>query len=266
MEFIITCGTSQTGNFEHLKPENRCYLDLHGSGYKLLKGDFLQAEKNDQLARLYQEKAASLTDIFAQKILDFVNSENPIECIAEDFNPLGAELSTLYLFFHEKKLLPASGHIFHILMSDSYLGWFNAIILKKVIEGTGWGRVVGPYLVANLKSKPDNRKPDPLLSLSLRLKEILKEKREMPPTIVMSGGFKSVIPCLTMYSAIFALPLIYLFETSGQIKEITPVQKVNKSQESKKLWGGLSDIDIARNIPWLQEALDFRTSSSFTWL
>lgn len=270
MEFIITCGTSQTENIEAQPSNNYLPLDLQAVGYVGLKNFFVQ-DPVDWVDEEFTKSARASAKAIADVIQRFCGQNNSLEFIGKESNPLGAELSTLVKFFHDNRTALTS-HTFYLLRSDTYKGWFNALVLQKVIESSGWGIVVGPYLVEHLRERlPEGG--DPLLSLSNRMREILRlikanqPEQSQPPVIIMSGSFKSVIPCLTVYSLIFALPLIYLFEKSAKIQDLKPVQEIANRSQHNALWQQMSNLNIAQNMVWFQDALDFRTSAvRLPWL
>jgi len=261
MEFIITCGTSQIEKVE----KNNFPLDLRKSGYENVKNNFFEMDISSNYDDAFNEAAQSPVDIISRQLVIILSDSclSLRERIKNDINPLGAELSTFYLYLIEKELVGAGTHIFHILSSDTYAGLFNCLILKNVIKNMGWGSA-DIQIVKNLKRKPASCEGmHPLSSLSNKLTEILKNRQERYPKIIMSGGFKSVIPCLTAYSIIYALPLIYLFEDSPLVQELSPVQEISEETENRKLWERMRKSRAASNMLWYQQALDYRTSDEY---
>jgi hypothetical protein len=274
MDFIVTCGTSQTGKFEASEVLTQLKLDLKRIGYSDLLGSYLNNKDHNADDENFEKDANGPIRNITDMIVKFMDTHKDNIPIGLDTNPLGAELSTIHKYLADHQLMDGnkSDHYFHILRSDTYRGWFNSMILKETISGMKWGNLIGPYLVNNLREKPDEARPSPIISLSSRLTDIINIAYgrtgtfKPAPIIIMTGSFKSLIPCLTMYSLIFSLPLVYLFEESDQLVETIPAQETRNAKKSKEIWSELSKLEIAKNIPWLQNALDLRKDKLFDWV
>lgn len=267
MEFIITCGTSQ---FEGIYKNNQLQQTLHinQTDFGALHSYFDCDDPNmrDQFISDAEPKSQALADAIIRWYRD--NAPNQFSFVGKKkTNPMGAELSTLLAFFTRKNINPKSTSEFHILRSNTYKGWFCALVLKKIIEGLEWGVCGEAFLVDGLRECPD-RNDIPLQSLALRLIEIIKlhDHHRIAPILIGSGGFKSVIPVLTIFSTLYALPLYYLFEDSNLLQELSPTINHENQGELQTVWKKLSKSNYVRNTNWFNTLLDLRKEINLPWV
>ncbi|WP_322508991.1 hypothetical protein [Anaerolinea sp.] len=269
MNIIVTCGTSQTEKFGNPKLLQLLNLNLSASGYTSLESYFGQDPdpiRNGRFEREFREVANNVAEI----IKEFIEKSQSIEYIGKKNNPLGAEISTLLVYFKQNQ--NQNNHTFYILRSDTYSGWFNAEVLGLVLQNLGWASQVELVPIENLREQPTATGTDPLINLGRELKEILtritESQTKEPPLMVISGGFKSILPCLTVYSMIFAVKMVYLFEQSSHLVEINTISEIRDEKRLRKLWKDMADLKIAASVDWFKDALSLRTSEniSLPWL
>jgi len=277
MDFVLTCGTSQTEKLSKFK--NVLGLDLESIGYPELQNHF-SSEPDPSLDEGFLNDSETPIEEISKSIKNYINNPENKQTIIdlekpEENNPLGAELSTLYHYFLENDISPEN-HRFHILRSDTYEGWFNALVLSKVIIKTEWGTVgnnTEPHNVVGLRENP-NQTEKPLLNLVCVLNTILyilieKDKKQVPvqvPVLVMSGGFKSTIPCLTVYSLVFALQLVYLFEKSAKLNYLQPVVNLENIEKYQIFWKQLLEMKTVNHMEWFHEILKFKDQVAIPWI
>jgi putative CRISPR-associated protein (TIGR02619 family) len=140
-------------------------------------------------------------------------------------NPFGAEISTLAKMEEANEWSPAEDTI-TLLYSDTEAGAFCAAVVRYLLEEK-WGvpkANIEAKRVVGLKEEPENA-----IIAEKNFSEAVKEAMKEGHTnvIVMTGGFKSVVPCLTIYALLFGIEMFYLFERSDQLQRIhLPVEKV----------------------------------------
>jgi hypothetical protein len=138
---------------------------------------------------------------------------------------------------------------------------FAAGIIKEVISLQGWGEAdIIP--VCGLCEQPTNID----IALQHFAEEILKVlsntgaengRPDKPVLFVISGGFKSAIPCMTVSSLAFCIPMIYLFENSNELQILATYPAMSKLKNWISAWEKISDLN-PRSVPWFTALLDFR--------
>lgn len=260
MNIIVPCGTSQTDKFIDGVLLANLGIDLKQVGYTQL-GSYFQSDPDPISDGQFPVDMAPAAEGIAKHIANFIknNAQHLQQIIGTDHNPLGAELSTLLVYFAYN--INQHDHTFHILRSDTYLGWFNAEVLRQVLVRLGWANenTVQLHMISNLREQPDPLSTDPLFVLGRTLKNILLEliaaKIPDQPLMVVSGGFKSILPCLTVYSILFALKMVYLFEKSSSLVEISTITEIINEEKFRNLWKKMADLGIADSVAWFKEAL-----------
>lgn len=274
MIIIVTCGTSQTEKFGNPKLLELLTLNLSASGYTNLESYFGQdpnpKDPKPKSESTFKQEISWTVGIIAEKITEFIKKSQSKEYIGTENNPLGAEISTLLVYFKQNQ--NQDKHTFYILRSDTYLGWFNAEVLGLVLQKLGWASQVKVVCIENLREQPTDWTADPLINLGRELQNILtqitKTQTKEPPLMVISGGFKSILPCLTVYSIMFAVKMVYLFEQSSHLVEINTISEIKDEERLRKLWEEMGKLEIAASVDWFKEALSLRISKdiSFPWL
>jgi hypothetical protein len=130
-----------------------------------------------------------------------------------------------------------------LLASQTGSGMFAALILKLVLVEL-WGMPetsIKLQMIYGLKDRPEH--VDTVMEeLAKCIKDNLihtDRKNVKTPSahniLVMSGGFKSVIPCLTVFSMIYGLEMVYMFEFSRHLQSLHPVYNY-EDPDSLKVW------------------------------
>lgn len=249
INYIITCGTSQL-DYEKLK-----FL-------KIFTGEDKYKKFNNWHV-LGPEYAKGLDDDDVNNLIEGIST-----LLAESFyttpDALGAELSTI------KLRRPASDQrdteYYRILSSDTKKGQLSAVILKKTLDKLGMqgddiARITG------LKDKPQNEgmAKTALNNLISGLFNALRTDAQN--VFVISGGFKSVIPCITLFASLFGLEMVYLFEDSNLLQTF-PATKYLHDPIKRQDWINYWDKTLYQNnLPrdsWLYSL--FNTGKAVTQL
>jgi putative CRISPR-associated protein (TIGR02619 family) len=248
-KFIVTCGTSQL---------DRMTIDNLGEGVLAKFGirgldDLLDNPDSSEVPKTFYEWVEEVVipaseKIWAddlKKLTDLIGTRN---------NPLGAELSTMHKLMVRDdgvKWAPTEDELI-VISSDTARGKSAAALVKALFAAiyhvpAGKIEIV---VVQGLNENPRKGEIDRALdnfanvlldSMNLSCNSELQlghNKDSEHYAIVMSGGFKSVIPCLTLASYFFGIELVYLFETSAELQTLQP--NIDLSSDKKiKFWQGV---------------------------
>lgn len=163
---------------------------------------------------------------------------------------LGAELTTLLGWeqqLHNENALhanlypPLTRAQATILYSHSWSGLLAAIVLKKILKlrwemDTPEDRFL---MIDGMCQRPKN--PNAAMeNLATAIANTLVGYEENDPeewenTFIMTSGFKSVIPCMTIFSLLYGVEMIYTFEESDAIQRLHPRHDLNQPK-SRAFW------------------------------
>jgi len=288
-QIILTCGTSQLREDKLTGKQTSLSLKLDEIGYKDLR---LSPYNNEDINLTLDWLTCSIRLKPLEQIsnkLEQIITNGGIQLIGKgEDNPIGAELSTLMILFDKAQEIQALEHnyvenyftrfmgdphlqpndnTFHLICSHTQRGLFAAGIIQKVVTDLGWGSAE-INMVNGLCEDPK----DPNLALQhlaeaiiniLNNSDLAEGKLDMPTLFAITGGFKSSIPCMTLSSLIFNIPMIYLFEDSKQLQILSPFSPEIKDKKSHRhpvdYWQNISELKIYADIPWFKALLDFRT-------
>lgn len=253
INFIITCGTSQ---IERKKLEA---VGLSDSEVDRLITDL---EKCRPVAMLDQEFEHPLNLI----VDSLLRKEQLLQItIGTDDNPFGAEFSTLYMIMDPDH---AGGRrIFSILSSETGKGVFCARILQSLLIRR---YEIDPGDINILKVpglKEDPQDQDEIESLMHNLLDKISDSlvnnsgRMADNVIVMTGGFKSVIPCLTLVATLFGLEMVYLFEHSRHIQKLMPMINLKEKNIRQKWinnWNDVMRSGQVNEMSWMYQLIKIR--------
>lgn len=163
-------------------------------------------------------------------------------------NPLGAEIATLEMMQREKTFTPKEDTI-GILYSETVNGAFCAAVLRKLLLSESIFGVsdlkINLVLIREMKEKSsDADKAEENLC-----KQILAHLKEgQNNSLVITGGFKSVIPFYTTIALYYGIPMYYLFEDSPHLRCLKPpaeIVQANQASEGffKSLWSRTSSTE-----------------------
>jgi hypothetical protein len=213
--FLITCGTSQLAEEK--------FQDYPYSKDEL--GKFLrQAEKSGDPKEFFNKSRG----LYIKIVEYLVSKKDELEGPSVTDKPFGGEISTL------AELDKLDGwenwskkeDNYHILSSDTRSGYFCAQVLRRLLidprfYGIPENNVPEPLIVSCLKEKSNTEAEanEGMKEFALRVGECLVhtslgKKQDIRNVAIVTGGFKSVIPCLTLYSLYFGIEMIYLYERS----------------------------------------------------
>jgi len=139
-----------------------------------------------------------------------------------------------------------------LLASETRLGLFAAMVVRNVIL-KGWlapAENVEVLCVPRLKEKPENA-DQALANLADLVAQNLRESTADDPwrnILVMSGGFKSAAPCLTIFSLLYGIELVYIFERCNELQSLHPRLDLNTKKLRnfwKKTWTDMYKNGIA---------------------
>jgi putative CRISPR-associated protein (TIGR02619 family) len=247
INYIITCGTSQ------LDPKK--YTDFPGH-------PFAVQETRDSYINWHNPNLrAFVPDGWDdQKIEDW--KLKTIKRLVEDFkqpglsNVLGAELSTIKL---RKEKHPSDMEYFHIIASETTDGKLAAEILCRTLLNLGMcgKKTIKPVKYLRDKLEDPGMASTGLNNLITHLFDALRTDAQN--VFVISGGFKSVIPCITLLATMFGLEMIYLFEDSNLLQTY-PATEYLHDLTNRRNW--ITDWDTkiyGKNIelaPWMRKLFD----------
>lgn len=221
--FIITCGSSQLDKAPLLG-----FSDLYNSNTS-------ETKILENYNKILDKAIPNLKKLWKNRE---VLRKNP------DKNPFGGEISTLLALQDNYKLANQWGKddTFVLLTSNSVKGRLAADIISQVlIDEELWGvsthniiqNETGKFwfTIEELKDKASETDMDHALMKLVDLvcehaappiKNPKKWKQIKENHLVMTGGYKSIIPCLTVLSLQYGFKLVYLFEHSSYLQFLQP--------------------------------------------
>jgi hypothetical protein len=264
---IVTCGTSQIQLNKFPESSLKTKLDRF-TATKLNSPDIVLPDES------YLEDGEIVA--FVEEVADFISLqwEKRSSLIGARGNIFGAEISTLVameLQAGSYQWDPATDEII-LIASQSKSGLFSAGIISKIVE-KGWK--ISPSRI-RIKMVPglnyDATDPDvAMYQFAVIIGESLREshpKEEIKNIFVGSGGFKSSLPLLTIYSFLFGIKLVYTFEYSSKLQSLNP--RVDMEEESARLFWQSTWQKLKRQkwmgdentSAYLQYILDYRINVS----
>lgn len=244
LNILITTGTSQLDDDK---------LDLMGISPVTREGffrDLLMRDRGLESPPPRYLRDVEQNEYFAglvERLVDQIggmNEEDIINLIGGEMNPLGAEISTLIRLKmrggdNRSAWIPERDNLV-ILASETYRGEFSARILKNVIHEV-WS-VPDTHVKIKVIHELRDRNPNPESATTNLARAISDELRPVSGSydwhnmIVVTGGYKSIIPCATIFSFLFGVELVYLFEYSSKLQGLHPWLELDH-EENKRDWG-----------------------------
>ncbi|MBD3181416.1 hypothetical protein GF312_03930 [Candidatus Poribacteria bacterium] len=167
------------------------------------------------IKKKYGEHCTTLVDILSGLTKHFSN-------IGTDQNPFGAEISTLQKMKEEQAFDPEKDTV-KLLYSGTRKGAFSAAILHNLLINVyelDSDRISG-CCITELREDPadDNAAKE----AEKKTQDHLLAARDdnFKNIYVMTGGFKSIIPTLTVCAITQGSPVFYLFERSKHLMRFT---------------------------------------------
>lgn len=239
---IITCGTSQIQKYKFSnavvddKPALMAYLES------------ITSQKWDETvcdeSFLQTDEVITWVEKITQPCLR--NWEQRADWVGVKTNILGAEISTLVAMEKEggDYAWDPETDYFHLIASQSKSGLFAARVAAGIIE-KGWkidpGRI-GIRIVEGFNQNSTD--PDQAMyNLAAVIKGVLKENEkddQWQNIFVGSGGFKTSLPLLTVYSFLFGITLVNTYEFSDKLQRLSPRVDMDNAA-SRKFWNDIWD-------------------------
>lgn len=250
INYIITCGTSQ------LDPNK--YTNIPGHPFAQEKTRKSYINWHDPNQRRLMPGGWTDNQIEDEKV-------KTIDRLVEDFkqpglsNVLGAELSTIKLRRNEHPLNPGEIEYFHIIASETTEGKLAAEILDRTLKKLGMHgeEKITPVTYLRDKLEDSDLARAGLDNLITRLFKALRTDAQN--IFVISGGFKSVIPCITLFATMFGLEMVYLFEDSNLLQTYPATNYLHNPANRKKWIADWNDNVYGKNVelaPWLNTLFD----------
>lgn len=204
-------------------------------------------------------------------------------------NPFGAEQTTLYSLRNLsgfENWNPADDE-YVLLASDTPTGYFCAALLAKALQNPeGYWRIPARNLltyrlmenavltqhesnppvtvIPQLLEQPgDQRQTNEAIKSAIRMvgkvRDELQRENARQLVFLITGGFKSLIPSLTMFSFFFGIEMIYLFETSRYPVRFAPQVDFPAGTPKGDAWQQVTSELKRQNaqVDYLKEILDF---------
>jgi CRISPR/Cas system-associated protein Csm6 len=240
INYIITCGTSQFDKEKFM--ENHYYAFTSSEDFDNFMLWHEDNYRNDKMEPTSIQRAKE--KIIKRLVVDF-NAASPSSF-------LGAELSTIKL---RRKELPKNQEIkecYHIIASDTPDGYLSANILHETLKKIGLKGYLNKVIDLTEEPKNPGMARDALVAF---VDELLNSLTDKATNIcVYCGGFKSLIPCITLFSILFGLEMIYNYKGSEvlQVFEATqylhnPTNRQRWIQDSNRMLYG----NRQQPNPWL---------------
>jgi putative CRISPR-associated protein (TIGR02619 family) len=158
-------------------------------------------------------------------------SENLDKLITLSRNPFGAEISTLFkMATKQPPVFDPQKDKVTLLYSDTQSGGFCVNVLYHLlIHKRTWKMAPGqlePKRVPELREEPSNVEE---AEKNLHTKVHESRKEDAQNIFVITGGFKSIIPAITVYALVYGEDLYYLFEESTQLRKLELPAEIKSS-------------------------------------
>ena len=250
-KFIVTCGTSQIDPSIFKILDQNLFKEYDDWGFE----EFFRNHPVEVPPNFLHWVDGSLLKRYQSLIQDDLDSLD--SKIGKGNNPLGAELSTLHLLKNRETGVhwnPKEDRII-LISSETGKGQSVASLIKRLLQGV-YGVEEGQIVikvVKDLREKPANSDStlmnfanNILQSIDIDNKEEFKKYAHY--VLVMSGGFKSTIPCMTLASFFFGIELVYVFEDSDDLQSIQPKFDLS-TKEKKEFWGDFWKLLANQGVP-----------------
>ncbi len=148
--------------------------------------------------------------------------------------PLGAELATLHRMREEIFWNPNDDRI-TLLATETRAGVFCADVIEALMRKL-WGvpdSKVKSQVIPEMKESPANTD---VAAVNI-VRAVLANLQPQPKNLlVMTGGFKSLVPPLSMVSFLHGIELVYLFERSTRLQVLNLGPDLVLCSEDQGFW------------------------------
>lgn len=266
--FIITCGTSL------IDSDNRRFCSNAEDVYSIVESELdIKGDINTDFLQF--PKIMPNIKEFADEILECKKNDNNVG------KPFGAELSSLFLIekeFNSKNITPFNPQEdeFTLIVSQTRKGLFAAGVIMEIMKRKWFPTFeendqvsnINLYMIEGLSDEPDDANKV-LENLAITLTGILSKYAidsklgddQWNNVIVITGGYKSTIPVLSIISLILGIDIFYLFERSTELIVIQPrfiSKSKNLLEDWISIWKQFSENNDEALPTWLKTILDFR--------
>lgn len=262
VHYVITCGTSQ------IEKEK-------------LKGSlgFSEKEAANFISQVKRAKGQQTPEVFfnehqteyARIVKKLIENWNKLpDLIGKEDNPFGAEISTLKAYMKDR---PAEATA-TVLTSDSAAGYFCSRILLTLLKSKDDINIDNePKMVGRLDEEPSNQECVNLAMvnlINLAYDALKVENPRNPETkgicniIIASGGFKSILPGLTLFAFVYGLELVYLFEQSNLPQVLTPAMNLTDRKVREKWidhWKFVIENGRLERASYIYQLINLRTQN-----
>lgn len=218
---IVSCGTSQIEkaiiHSRRLCLDSDAIRDIRSLRSTALNND----NELTNIANRSETRAliAALVNVWSR-----LNPE-----IGTDSNVFGAEVSTLARMKERGVVFagnevsvfdPSQDHV-TIISTDTQNGAACAVVLKGLLTDNGAWSMNGRVEVARVAGLREgiNDPTEVEISLSRCIKQCIDHKVDFENISVVTGGYKSVIPFFTVMALLKGMPMYYLFEGEGTLRD-----------------------------------------------
>jgi putative CRISPR-associated protein (TIGR02619 family) len=238
---IIPCGTSQ------IDKEKLSIIEVDAITQQVVDNTEKPLECREDIY-LLKDTVSSSIDVITNKLGNYHLQRHelvpfPYRDDWYELNPYGAELSTLIRLENNNQNQIESNRLWNIkedqivlLASETRAG----LLSRRVIEEYLCKFYQTPVPVEKTIFELKEYQNYPLTAMKNLVKAVCTSLIASTAAngnsnfILITGGFKSVIPCLTMIALMYGLELIYLFEKSTNIERMRFVSQFN--EEQNKMW------------------------------
>jgi hypothetical protein len=182
--------------------------------------------------------------------------------IRNETNPFGAEISLLTIYEKDVKTIDPALDEFYLITSRTQAGVFAAELLQYLLIYK-WGIKTTVHIeeICHLSDAPGSEETvnQAMEQLAQKIKNIIKaslhnNKSDYGHIFMISGGFKSIIPCLTLFSLFFGIKMYYVFEKSIILQALHPSLRLGDPAIAKQ-WRQI--IDQMQSIQFMEQAAPY---------
>jgi putative CRISPR-associated protein (TIGR02619 family) len=176
-----------------------------------------------------------------QALVDALSAEawkNRQRYVGQENNPFGAEISTLVLMEQHDNWHPTEDHIVLLSSATDECVYCTALVATLLRNKAGVdGQKISKKIVPKLNENPENVEETTKHLAKLLAEEIYYAEDEgLQNVLAITGGYKAVIPCLTVFSLVFGIEMYYLFEKSGRLQLLNATLVDLSEQDSQEYW------------------------------
>lgn len=217
---ITTVGTSLISNFFSKEFQEDYYLKKHNSineiNEKIVKGQELSDDDRENLSKGLDCFIWKVKKEVIEGQVFYSETDNEVDINIDAC----AEIKSIIKIANNQ---PAT---IHLLCTDTDASVFCAERIQKALNGNNQLTVKEPVKVTGLSLEDKNQfETTGIDNLIEALDKIYPQKGEKPKDIVLniSGGYKALIPVMTIIGQIKKTPIFYIYENSDDLIEIPKV-------------------------------------------